>query len=196
MGPRVIARYPRAGSWLTLILLLVALYVCLDLRLLHRLPALPNPELDGLCFSLFCLLVTAVTGVVAKEVISPANIFTADSQGVVLNYCFYRRKIKIPWRHVLLIRTGRHAFTFPHDLNGGSRSSSTQIRAAVEIFFDSSVDLGLLGEVLAHPDGRHAILLGDYLFIHGFDKSVSDLRALHPSVFPAHGSALAGNGIL
>ena len=183
MEPRVIARYPRNNSWAVLILLGVALYVCLDMKFFHQLHIIRNPELDSAGFLGFCAMLAAITAVVGKQVLCPTSIFIATSSGLELNYCFYRPRMRIPWHKVVAIKTGKHVFTFPSSGGKGGGGSHAQLRDAVEFFFDQSVDLGLLGEALAHPESRHAILIGDYLFIQGFNDALDKLRLLHPVGF-------------
>jgi hypothetical protein len=160
MEPKVIARYPRGNSWVTLIILFIVLYVCLDIKFFHRLDIAPNPDMDSFGFTAFCGVLVILTFIVTKEVFFPTNILSANSFGLELNYCFYKPRIKIPWDKVTEIKSGKHAFTFPTSGRRGG-SASIQERMAVEIFFDESVNLGTIGEALAHPESRRAILIED-----------------------------------
>ncbi len=182
MEPRIAARYPRGNSWGVLIVLSAALYVCLDIKFFHRLDIAPNPDTDSFEFTTFCGVLVILTFIVTKEVFHPTNILSANSFGLELNYCFYKPRIQIPWNKVTAIKSGKHTFTFPTSGRRGG-GGSIQERMAVEIFFDNSIDLGLLGEALAHPESRHAILIGDYLFIHGFNDAIEKFKLFHPVAF-------------
>jgi|GEM_PF-5124216 len=174
MENKVIARFSRDSLWIFLIALLIADYVCIDVIFFHSIPIDPPPQIDSFGFGAIFAVLFVFTGCVTKQLFFPTNILTADQFGVELHYRMFKSKIRIPWDKVIEIKTGKHVFAYAQ-VKGSGRVS---IRDAIEIFFDDSIDLGTLGEAMAHPENRHAIVIAGHLFVDGIDNAAKALHSL------------------
>jgi hypothetical protein len=160
------------------------------MRFFHVLHVSTNVDVQSSDFLTGCIILFLSTCFLAKQVLFPTIMFKADVFGVELKYCFYKSKVKISWEKVIQIKRCNYTFS-----TTGYRSIVARNLEAIEIFFDDSVDLGLVGDSLEHPEDNHAILVADYLFIGGFDKALENLKQLHPSAFVSEKPSLRNEAI-
>jgi hypothetical protein len=176
MESKVIARYSTGSLKFLLAVLLLADYFFADVGFLHFIQPSPLIQISLFWFWTIFIVLLASSLITIRQIISPTNILSADSSGVELRHRFFTSRLRIAWTNIASIRKDEFVFTSP--LSGSQRPYRSAIvvtRPALELVFDDSIDLGVFGEAMAHPENRHVIIIADFLFLNGLNNAVEKL---------------------
>ena len=168
MKERITARFPRGPLLLMLVISLAGIYVCIDVRFLHLLPAAKGFHLNPYWYWPIFGLVLFLAVRCARQALLPTHVLVADVSGLEFNHRPLKSAVRVPWRNVRSIGAG--SFSRP----GQKESRSVP---AIQFVVDGCDDLGGVTHDTVRVDGN-AIAFAALLFEGTLEETLGDLESL------------------
>jgi hypothetical protein len=175
----IVARYPLGGLLIFLLILLVADYLCVDLRFIHYIVFASSVSANSPWFWPIFGAFIALTLFCAKQILFTPVLLKADLSGLELGHRALRRKIRVDWENVLQINRGQ--VEFPSDKGRG-------VMPAIRFVVSTKENLGGVISNMTQADGN-VVCFAASLFEDDVDATIDPLHEIRASALGHTGRA-------